>query len=257
MKLQKHILESKKVLLTEVEGSALTKAPTVDKVVAALGLSVEAATVLVLTIPAGLPIAMGAAALPLLINIAAAWFHSTYYEIPDAYAALLPRYEAHLVGETIRALEALEICRHQAGVQYIAMVHRPKEIRSVGQAKGLAQVKFSQERIVDLEEQGIYAIKQCQKAYQEKLKSLPDRCPEPQVEIRGLRAKEAAQAEETWKKAWIEAEIVKLQAEQEGELEGIQAAYGRAIASWRQKEAQGLQEYRAYTPPDDDYPAVA
>jgi hypothetical protein len=256
MKLQNHVLESKEVLLKEVEGSALAKAPMVDKAMAALGLSVEAATVLVLTLPAGWPIALGAAALPLLINVAAAWFHSTYYEIPDTYVALLARYEEHLLGEIIRALEALEIYRHHAGVQYISTARRPQEIRSVRQAKGLAQIKFSQERVADLEEQGIHAITQCQKAYQEKVKTVGDRCPDPDVDIRGLTAEEAAQAEKAWREAWIQAEMTKLEAEQQAELEGIQSTYGRAIAYWHQKEAQGLQEYQDYEPPDV-YPTVA
>lgn len=93
MKLKNHVLAVKQALVKDIEGLTLRKAPMTDKVMAMLGLTVEAGTILVLMFPAGMPLALGAAALPLLINVAAAWFHSTYYEIPEAYAELLSRYE--------------------------------------------------------------------------------------------------------------------------------------------------------------------
>jgi len=256
MKLQNLVRDVRRQLVQEVEGHTLRKSPLTDKLMALLGLTVEAGTILVLMFPAGVPLALGAASLPLLINVAAAWFHSTYYEIPEAYDDLLARYEEYLLSESIAALEALEIVRLHAAVTYLTTAHLPPSIRSVGQAKGRAQMIFAQERIADLEKHGIGTITQCQNTHQAKLKALAERCPEPEVDIRGMTAAAATQAKEAEKQAWIEAETAKLEAEFQTELEHIQRGYGRMIADWQQKEAEGLQEYRDYEPPDGS-PAVA
>jgi len=248
MKLQNRVLAVKQALVKDIEGPTLRKAPMTDKVMAMLGLTVEAGTILVLMFPAGVPLALGAAALPLLINVAAAWFHSTYYEIPEAYADLLSRYEEYLLADNISAQEALEIVRLHAAVAYLTTAHLPPSIRSVGQAKGRAQMVFAQERIADLEKHGIRALTQCQDAHQAKVKALAERCPTPEVDIRGMTAAQATQAQEDWKQAWIEAETETLEAEFKTALEHIQRTYRQMVAEWQQKEAQGLQEYRDFDP---------
>lgn len=248
MKLKNHVRAVKQALVKDIEGLTLRKAPMTDKVMAMLGLTVEAGTILVLMFPAGVPLALGAAALPLLINVAAAWFHSTYYEIPEAYAELLSRYEEYLLADSLSAQEALEIVRLHAAVTYLTTAHGHPSIRSVGQAKGRAQMVFAQERMADLEKHGIQALTQCQNAHQAKVKALAERCPEPEVDIRGMTAAAEAQAQEDWKQAWIEAETAKLEDEYQVELEHIQQTYGWMIADWRHKEAQGVQEYRDFDP---------
>ena len=256
MKLQNLVRDVRRQLVQEVEGHTLRKSPLTDKLMALLGLTVEAGTILVLMFPAGVPLALGAASLPLLINVAAAWFHSTYYEIPEAYAELLSRYEEYLLSDSLSAQEALEIVRLHAAVTYLTTAHLPPSIRSVGQAKGRAQMVFAQERIADLEKHGIGTATQCQNAHQAKLKALAERCPEPEVDIRGMTAAQATQAQEDWKQAWIEAETETLEVEFKTALEHIQRTYRQMVAEWQQKEAQGLQEYHDFDPMDGA-PAVA
>lgn len=249
--LDRHFYASKLQLLQQVEAMYLAEEPRSEKLMAIAAICTEGVVSLVLTWPAGPLLAMASATFPILINLLVAKVQADRFEVPEACEGLIPLYEAHIPSDQIPALEALQIARLHAGLQYVATVRPPKGIRSVGQAKGLAQMNFAQAQIATLEAQGVETVIGCEQKYQQALESLPDRCPPPDVDVAGMTAEEAQDAEQEWCDKWLEAERAKLADAHRRELELIQAEYGRAISFWQNIERQGGQAYRDNEPQED------
>lgn len=251
-----HYHSSQQELLEQVETLYLAKEPKSEEWMAIAAICTEGVVSFVLTFPAGLPLALASAIFPIIVNLLVAKVQSDRFEVPEACERLIPAYEVHIPLETIMPQEALDIERLDAGLQYVGQARPPKGLRSVGQAQGVAQMRFAQERMAVLEQHGVQAVVEREQQYQEDLKALPSQCPTPEINIAGLTEAEARQAAEEWRKAWLEEEERKLLEQLESDLARIKAEYGQAIAYWRGVEAQGVQQYRD-TEPGDDTPKVA
>jgi outer membrane lipoprotein SlyB len=235
-------------LVYQVENAYLAQEPKSEKYMAIGAIAAEGLISLVLTLPAGLPLALASAAFPIVINLIAARVQSDHFEVPEACEKLIPAYEVFILPDTISPQEALEVERLHAAFQYVALARPPKGLNNSAQAKGLAQIKFAENQVRILEEQGMLQVADLKLQNQEAHAALSDRCPLPKVNGAGLTAEQAHQAEQQWRDRWLEEERRKLDDDLKRHLEWLQVQYGQAIAYWRHIESQGTQEYRDYEP---------
>jgi len=251
-----HYSTSQQQLLHQVEALYLEQEPKSEALMALAAICTEGLVSLVLTFPAGLPLALASATFPIVVNLLVAKVQSDRFEVPEACENLIPTYEVHRPEATILAQEALAVERLHAALEYVAQARPPKGLRSVGQAKGKSQMHFAQARMAELEQQGRRALVACEHQYQADLAALAQQCPPPDLDTRGLTAAEAQQAVAAWCQCWLTAAEQTLAAQYQREAERIHTEYSAAIASWRTVEAQGAQEYRD-SEPEDHLPGAA
>ncbi|MEB3233609.1 MAG: hypothetical protein VKJ64_21550 [Leptolyngbyaceae bacterium] len=248
---QRYQYQCQKELVQQVEAQYWAEEPKSEKAMAIAAITAEGIIALIVSFPAGIPLALASAAIPIVINLLVAKVQSDRFEIPEACGELIPGYEVHIPGDTIPALDALLLVRLDACLQYVANPRPPRHIRSVEQAQGLTQAHFAQERVADFEDLGVKAIAGRKQHFQAELESLPDRCPEPDVDVQGLSKPQADQLKKQWIENWIAMETQKLEAALHNDLELLHAQFGQAIATWKTIEAQGLDEYRRGEPSQD------
>lgn len=243
-----HYYTSQQQLLQQVETLYLVEEPKSEEWMAICAICTEGIVSLVLTLPAGLPLALASATFPIITNLLVAKVQSDRFEVPEACEQLIPTYEVHIPAETISPQEALEVERLHAALQYVAQARPPKGLHSVGQAKALTQIKFAQNRIAVLEEDGVLTIIEREQQYQLDLSTLSERCPTPEIDVGGLTAQQVRQAEQEWCDQWLTKEKYTLIDQLKRDLEQLKAQYGQAIHYWRNVENQGIQEYQDNEP---------
>lgn len=243
-----------KQLVREVEAVHLAEPSPADTGMLGIAIGIEGLLAFWLTLPAGLGFALVSATFPIVFNLIVAKVGSDRLEVPEACEKLLPIYEAHLAPDLIAPLEAMEIERLQAAIEYVSLTRSPKGVRSVGQAKALVTMQFAKQQMQILTQRGISAGRIRVQRYEEESAKVSERCPRPQVPVGGLTGDEAQQAEQVERDRWLEEEQRKLDKRLKADLEKIKADYGAAIDYWQVLEEQGKQEYRDHEPEDREFP---
>jgi hypothetical protein len=267
---------SQKALVQQIEGKNLEKQLAVDAILAGILSAGEFSTALWIVVQIGLPggilIEMIAASLPVTIVWLAAAFQSDCFELPEHYADLINKYLPHLLPpegmpetevEKLLADKESQEARLDHSVKSIADADKNGRFKNMEMVEEDYDIEMKRDRKKQLELERDSAIEQRLFQHRTDLAELPNKFPEPEIEMTGAphEIKERQQKLEKMREEWVKKESAKLEKILAQDMKMISHRYETQIKQCeediiaaRQRYDEGEQNWKEdYDEPGGDF----